>query len=259
MVHYKRFWRIRLRILIGTIPILGIAYFAPAHLLPLPSGIQRAINVIASASVSIWLMYKWAPGSLRLLRFPKFQPRFVIATFFTILICSTWLGDIHIHDRTKWQIVGGVLAALGVGITEEFFTRGFVLGSFVYTGVWRAAIGSSLFFGVLHFVNWPAGSGFGPTAAQVISASGFGLFAAGLTIFSGSIYPAVLIHTAVDVPAMMVSHRAHPQSLSPGEFMASIHLAFWWSVMGLVFMIGSTQFHKVEPLLIKWKLVDPKD
>ncbi len=240
----------------ATALVISIAYFDFGVILPFSRGWIRLIETTLSAGISLFFIRKYAPGAMQFIRLPRINPRFVIALFFTIFMCSTLLGGMKVHEKSIGGWFAGIVAALCVGITEEFFCRGYLLGALARLGIWRAALFSSIFFGVLHFINVAAGQGLGPTTAQVISASGFGFFAAGFTLFSGSIYPAVVIHAAVDLPIMLSNHTHHVKSLGKGELADSLHLALWWGVLGLLFIFGTYKFHKLEPLLIKWKLVE---
>lgn len=251
-----KWWNAFTQTVMATALVISIAYFDFGVILPFSRGWIRLIETTLSAGISLFFIRKYAPGAMQFIRLPRINPRFVIALFFTIFMCSTLLGGMKVHEKSIGGWFAGIVAALCVGITEEFFCRGYLLGALARLGIWRAALFSSIFFGVLHFINVAAGQGLGPTTAQVISASGFGFFAAGFTLFSGSIYPAVVIHAAVDLPIMLSNHTHHVKSLGKGELAGSLHLALWWGVLGLLFIFGTYKFHKLEPLLIKWKLVE---
>ena len=255
----KRLWNTVTQAVVATALILSFAYFDLGDILPFTRFWIRLIETTLSAGISLFFITKYAPVALPRLALPRINPRFVIALFFTIFMCANLLGGMKVHEKNIWGWVAGIIAALCVGITEEFFCRGYLLGVFHRLGIWAAALFSSLFFGLLHFINVAAGQGLGPTAGQVISATGFGFFAAGITLFSQSIYLAVIIHAAVDLPIMLSNRTHYAKVLTKGEIVGSLHLALWWGVLGLLFIVGTYKFHKLEPLLIKWKLVEDEN
>jgi membrane protease YdiL (CAAX protease family) len=255
-VKIKRLWNPITQVVVATALILSFAYFDLGDFLPFTRFWIRIIETTLSTGISLFFIHRYAPNAMQVLRLPRIAPRFIIALFFTIFICANLLGGMKVHEKTIGGWIAGIIAALCVGITEEFFCRGFLLGMFSRLGIWLSALFSSLFFGLLHFINIAAGQGWGPTTGQVISASGFGFFAAGLTLFSRSIYLAVIIHAAVDLPVMLSNRTHYAKVLTKGELVGSLHLALWWGVLGLIFIVGTYRFHKLEPLLIKWKLVE---
>ena len=252
----SRLWNSATQVLVATALVLAIAYFDLGDVLPFSRIWIRLIETTLSAGISLFFIKRYAPGAMQLVRLPRIHPRFVIGLFFTIFMCATLLGGVTVHEKNLWGWLAGIFAALCVGITEEFFDRGFLLGVFSRFGIWRAALFSALFFGLLHFINFIAGQGLGPTTGQVISATGFGFFAAGITLFSGSIYPAVIIHAAVDLPIMLSNRTHYEKTLVKGELLGSMQLALSWGLLGVLFIVVTYQFHKLEPLLIKWKLVE---
>ncbi len=90
-------------------------------------------------------------------------------------------------------------ASLFIALNEETIFRGFLLtGLRRAVGPVRAAVLSSVAFGLLHVLNalWGADTRF--LGAQVIAAIGTGLVLAVMTLRVGSIWPAVFLHFAAD-------------------------------------------------------------
>jgi membrane protease YdiL (CAAX protease family) len=101
------------------------------------------------------------------------------------------------HRRFRWL-------ALTAGICEEIMFRGFVLWYIrVWTGLVPAAAISCVVFGLAHAY---LGS------AHVLRTALFGVFMVLLVLVSGSLWPAVIVHAAVDLNSGDLSFRA----LSPG-------------------------------------------
>ncbi len=252
-----RIWSAPVQVLVATALILGIAYFDPIYHLPINHRLGVFLDHALSLGISIYFIRSLAPVVKPLIRLPRFDIRFNIGAFFAIFMSANFIGGIKDGHSSFGHWVLAVIAALGVGLTEEFFVRGYIFGVFSRWGLWPAAIGSSLFFGLLHLSNYFAGQGFGPTIAQVISASGFGFFACGITVFARSIYPAVLVHSMIDLPVMLSDRHFASVHLERGELKGAASLALTYFVLGLLFLLGAFRYHKLEPLLIKWKLTEP--
>jgi len=92
--------------------------------------------------------------------------------------------------RTLAERNGFRFVSVTAGICEEFIYRGFVLWYLaVWTGTYAAIVLSSILFGIAHFYL-----GF----AHVVRTSLVGLVLALIVIASGSLWPAVVIHAAMD-------------------------------------------------------------
>jgi hypothetical protein len=80
--------------------------------------------------------------------------------------------------------------AITAGVCEEILFRGFLLWYFaVWVGVWQAAILSAIIFGVGHVYLG---------VRQIPNTAIIGLVMATLAILSGSLWPAMLLHAAID-------------------------------------------------------------
>ena len=252
-----RLWSAPVQIAVATALVLGIAYFDPIYHLPINHRLGVFLDHALSLAISIYFIRRYSPSVKPLLRLPRFDIRFNIGAFFAIFISANFVSGIKDGHSSFAHWVLAIIAALGVGLTEEFFVRGYIFGAFSRFGLWPAALGSSLLFGLLHLSNYFAGQGLGPTLAQVISASGFGFFACGITVFSRSIYPAVLIHSMIDLPIMLSNRHFASTHLERGELKGALWLALTYFVLGLIFLIGAYRYSKLETLFIKWRLIEP--
>jgi uncharacterized protein len=80
--------------------------------------------------------------------------------------------------------------AITAGVCEEFLFRGFLLWYFaVWVGVWPAALLSSIVFGMGHVYLG---------VKQIPNTALIGLIMAVLAVLSGSLWPAMLLHAAID-------------------------------------------------------------
>lgn len=120
----------------------------------------------------------------------------------------------------QWgNLVAIILLFLSVGLIEEISMRGLLLPLFCEK--WKdkkhfylkAAILTSFIFGVIHLngsVKYFITHGYMPpdqlvgNILQVIWATGFGLFAAGITMYTRNIISIILFHALWDIPALLI-------------------------------------------------------
>lgn len=90
-------------------------------------------------------------------------------------------------------------AAVLVGFVEETVFRGFLFNGLQQRmGVFKAALASSVMFGLLHVCNALFGAEASFLGAQIVLAFGLGMVFALMTVRSGSVWPAVFLHAAAD-------------------------------------------------------------
>lgn len=94
---------------------------------------------------------------------------------------------------------------LAVGFVEEGVFRGLMLHALEPRGVWKAAIITSLVFGVTHSMNLMVGRSVAETAAQVLYAVAIGFAFAALVLRTGLIWPLVLAHFVIDFTGFLVN------------------------------------------------------
>jgi uncharacterized protein len=97
-----------------------------------------------------------------------------------------------------------VLACL-VGFAEEVYFRGLMLRALVSLGLWRAAVISSVLFGVMHLQNLLFGADLAGTLLQVAYAAAMGFGFAAVTLRTGVIWPLVVIHALIDFAGFATS------------------------------------------------------
>lgn len=119
-----------------------------------------------------------------------FLPLLIMPLLMVVSVEYKMLDAIHIVLFALW--------ALLTGFAEEAIFRGIAVRSFLPKGILPAALISSLLFGLFHFSNLIAGGTLLPTTAQVIAATLFGIASAGVLLYTGSIWPLVIIHALPD-------------------------------------------------------------
>jgi CAAX protease family protein len=90
------------------------------------------------------------------------------------------------------------ITTLMVGFVEEAFFRGLMLNALKAHGFWKAAIITSLLFGLTHALNMLAGKSFVEDMAQIFYAVAIGFAYAALVLKKGLLWPLVIAHFLID-------------------------------------------------------------
>jgi membrane protease YdiL (CAAX protease family) len=126
------------------------------------------------------------------------------------------------------------MLTLMIGFAEEGLVRGVVLHALVSGGVRRAVLLSSLFFGISHVVNILQGASATATIVQIIYATLLGIGFAGMCLYTGTIWPAILLHALIDF--VDIASRGFvltpPRSLSLAGVIAPIVLTSLFALYG---------------------------
>jgi uncharacterized protein len=102
--------------------------------------------------------------------------------------------------RTPGERWGFALVSLTAGICEEVLFRGFVMWCCAaWVGPIGAVLLSSLLFGVGHVYLG---------VSHIVRTGLVGLAMAGIVIAAGSLWPAILLHTVIDLVAGEIGYRA---------------------------------------------------
>lgn len=91
-----------------------------------------------------------------------------------------------------------LVTTLMVGFVEEVFFRGLMLNALKAHGFWRAAIISSILFGLTHVMNLAAGKNVADQIAQIVYALAIGFAFAALVFKKGILWPLVIAHFLID-------------------------------------------------------------
>ncbi len=157
------------------------------------------------------------------------------------------------------QLLLFAFAAVIAGFAEETVLRGIALRALASKGLLPAALTSSVIFGLLHLVNLLAGADPLATAMQVVFAILWGIACAGPLLYSGSIWPLVLIHTIQDFLAFWsVGSFTNTSTPAVGEVMVAIVLMLPFAAYGLWLIRRrdqtTRQMPKAEPLVFTSKV-----
>jgi membrane protease YdiL (CAAX protease family) len=186
----------------------------PFEQLPLPGYWIGIIYRTFSGLVwlaAIWYLYPQAVFRFKITLSKRLPIGLLIVLFFTV-------GPIYHADyahKSIFDVVVGFLFALGIGVDEDFFSRGLIFGAFESYGIQIAAIVSAVHFGLLHFGNaiW-GGQSFSFTSTQVVGAMAFGYLCVGLMLYTKTIWVPVLFHGLTDFPMQLESAASYKNTVT---------------------------------------------
>lgn len=201
-------------------PLVELRWTWPRYLARLADGVPNArIDFYYNITIEEWIAvvvllryWTWTHRSLQaLLLIPASPVRFAIGMVVALALCVLLLvqrkailarPELIEKVRKRLAYADPLLPHTGAerrrfyrvaftaGVCEEVLFRGFLLWYFaVWVGVWPAAILSSIVFGLGHVYLG---------VRQIPNTAIIGLVMAALAILSGSLWPAMLLHAAID-------------------------------------------------------------
>ena len=188
---------------------------------------------------AIWYFYPLALNRFKFHLSKRLPVGLLIVLFFTV-------GPIYHADyahKSIFDVVVGFLFALGIGIDEDFFSRGLIFGTFESFGIQIAAIVSAVHFGLLHFGNviW-GGQSFSFTSTQVVGAMAFGYLCVGLMLYTKTIWVPVLFHGLTDFPMQLESAASYKNTVTGQAYwLYTFSFAIPYVVTGWVLISLSTR------------------
>jgi uncharacterized protein len=103
-----------------------------------------------------------------------------------------------IKAASPGKVMWFALFTLMAGFAEESFLRGVVLRAMMPSGSTRAVLVSSLIFGLAHLINIWQGHSASTVIIQIIYSTLLGIGFAGARLYTGTIWPAIMIHALID-------------------------------------------------------------
>jgi len=194
----------RLRVtasILGYIALLIAIYRVPELWVKDDKNFTNSI-VTYSVVLAIFLTVIFVKGldSLEYFRLPRFG----LASLSTISIAAIFVSPRFWSGQSEMKPIDialpGVIYLLGIGFSEEVFSRGLVFGKLRYLGERKAMVYSSVVFGLLH-INVYAGYDWDLWLAydHVISAASFGFLACAVMITTRSIWVSAIFHALFDL------------------------------------------------------------
>ena len=110
-----------------------------------------------------------------------------------------WMGGMKIPPVEPWRIGFFLVVSLLVGFVEEGIFRGVMVHALSGKGIWTAAVVSTVLFGLAHSVNFVLGENIQAVALQLVyTTTIYGFASAALVIYTGTLWPIVIIHFLID-------------------------------------------------------------
>ena len=243
----------------GTIVSAWGIGLIPFEQLPLP-GYWIGI-IYRTFSGLVWLAAIWHFCPLALSRFKvTLSKRLLIGS---LIVLFFTVGSIYHADyahKSICDVVVGFLFALGIGLDEDFFSRGLIFAAFESDGIQIAAIVSTMHFGLLHFGNaiW-GGQSFSFTSTQVVGAMAFGYLCVGLMLYTKTIWVPVLFHGLTDFPMQLESAASYKNVVTGQAYwLYTFSFAIPYVIIGWVLIALSRggRFRRLSSLVKKLGLSD---
>lgn len=257
-------------LLLLLFPVFGMIGAAVLQkFLPVDKQTVEALITAASALLLIWLVKRWfSPeyeGSMRLHVPVGDVVRWSVPLWACLAFCIAAEG--WERGEFYFELTFGMVAlSLMAGFLEEAIFRAFVVpvGMRYLSGenrVWWATAISVGVFALCHFPNVMAGAPLETTIFQVFACVPFGIYAVAITLRSGSVLPAAVMHTLMDIIAM---------STTPNQGDGVMHGTVEWSTVvsvGLEYIVlvafGVWMIRKYKPEILalwekKWGMAPEK-
>jgi membrane protease YdiL (CAAX protease family) len=163
------------------------------------------INSIVTYSVvlAVFLTIIFVKGldCLEYFRLPRIGLASFSAIAIAVIFVSPRLWGGHNEMKPIDIALPGVIYLLGIGFSEEVFSRGLVFGKLRHLGERKAMVYSSVVFGLLHLnvyvgYDWDLWIAY----SHVISAGAFGFLACAIMITTRSIWISAVFHTFFNWP-----------------------------------------------------------
>ena len=205
-------------LLVAAVIVVYVAAGTAAALLKLPSDNTGIVYLIANVALAVlgaalltgfnW----WRDVGFRALTTLRDLRLYWIP--FTLVLVNLAFGTVEMSFGRVMYLL--VLAGL-IGFVEEVFFRGLILRAIAPRGLWKAAIISSIVFGLLHSLNVLGGSDPLATLLQVGYALAIGFGFAAVTLRTGVIWPLVIIHGLIDFASFLASNGIATSSVTPTD------------------------------------------
>ncbi|OXS76895.1 hypothetical protein B1B04_00385 [Lysinibacillus sp. KCTC 33748] len=239
--------------------LLSMLFTLLALIFPFIAGVIIAVKNISSLSsitliqfiafavgvlVTLWIMKK-SKFSFQDFGFRKFK----VEAWMAVIVISeltAFFSGITDRDGFSAQYVFILfLFVIAVGLFEEFIFRGLILKYLSAKGLKTAIIGSSILFGIGHFVNVLSGQDFLLTLMQVAFACLFGLVCAEIVAKTKSIMFPIIWHASHDFIAILTD-KSEPNVLA-----VSIYIFHCLVLIGLAIYFWKALFPKKAVMNLK--------
>jgi membrane protease YdiL (CAAX protease family) len=214
----------------------------PFEQLPLPGYWIGVIYRTFSGLVWLVVILYFYPQALSRFKV-QFSKKLLIGLLIVLFFTAGPIYHADYAHKSIFDVVVGFFFALGIGVDEDFFSRGLIFGTFESFGIQIAAIVSAVHFGLLHFGNviW-GGQSFSFTSTQVVGAMAFGYLCVGLMLYTKTIWVPVLFHGLTDFPMQLESAASYKNTVTGQAYwLYTFSFAIPYVVTGWVLISLSTR------------------
>lgn len=190
------------------------------------------IVLVLYVACLLYLLKWWREAGFTL----KADRRSVMVYLPWLLLPLLVLADTTEVTASPERILGFAAFTLFVGFAEEGLIRGVVLRALLPHGAMRAALLSALIFGAAHLSNAFQGKEVAPVIVQVIYAIFIGIGFAGCRLYTGTIWPAIIVHGLIDftdIASRNFTLTGGPQPFTPAQAIAPIVITGLYALYGL--------------------------
>lgn len=257
-----------------VLSLVGISIFAllildfgPGNWLSDVNFAEESVNYLVMGLIFFITVYFVGSESLEYFRLPRFHFKTALAILISSVFVINGITNSDNVSPSAWNATCGMIYLLAIGFGEEMLSRGFVFGALHKYGRWKAILGSSFLFGLMH-LNLYTGQNWDPWQAywHVIDTFGFGIVACVLMIVTRSIWVVVIYHALTDWSVVfdkVSSDLSETEKWNPGFWDALsfpfFNLAISIGLAALLLRLDRGGMPRwAARLAIKWKLVKPE-
>ena len=146
------------------------------------------------------------------------------------------LGGVHVASAADAALF--LMLGLLIAFVEESFFRGFMLRPLALKGPWRAAIATSLIFGLMHSQHLLRGTDALTVLAQMGFAVSIGFTFSALVLRTGMIWPVMIIHFLTDFVGFMAAGDIALEAYGPPSLVTIVIFVLVFAGYGVWLLSG---------------------
>ena len=254
--------------IVGYIAIVMALYrVLPTWLVSDEHYVNSIIIYIVISVLFLVIVYLKGVDSLEYFRRPRLGAASITAMAIAVMFVLPEFFDGQNEMAPMEYAIPGVIFLLGIGISEEIFSRGLVFGMLRKYGERKAIIFSSAIFGLMHInvyvgQNWDLWNAY----SHVISAGSWGFLACSIMIATRSIWFVAVFHAltdwsivfAIETPATEETLPVEVYSMFDNLTLPLFQLIYYVPLALLILRINRGGWPKwMEKIALRWKLVVP--
>jgi membrane protease YdiL (CAAX protease family) len=175
----------------------------------------------------------------------------LILLYSGVIALYSFFSTLKVHIALSSDMIPDLTHTTMAGVMEEILFRGVILYALVSRwgssrrGIVSAVLVSAFLFGSLHFFNLATGE-FGITAVQVSEAFLSAILYGALVLVGGSIWPAIALHSLINLLVNMVALSMPDFTISLSNFLTFTLLEMPLVIYGL-YLLSKVELWPVSP------------